>query len=104
MAQRCTRWERGSPGSEEGPKVLKLEFVVVSTRRDHSSFRLNKYVKNPSNKCFLRGLVVAGSLPLTAKHIKLRYEIPSIIIHTVNDSDEDDTIDDDDTMKPLRYH
>ena len=30
-----------------------------------------------------------------AKHIKLRYETPSIIIHTVNDSDEDDTIDND---------
>ena len=53
------------------------------------------YVKNPSDKCFLRGLVVASSLPHTAKHIKLRYETPSIIIHTVNDSDEDDTIDND---------
>ena len=53
---------------------------------------LYMYVKNPSDKCFLRGLVVASSLPHTAKHIKLRYETPSIIIHTVNDSDEDDTI------------
>ena len=43
-------------------------------------------------QCFLRGLVVASSLPHTAKHIKLRYETPSIIIHTVNDSNEDDTI------------
>ena len=73
--------------------------------RDDSSFRHNKYeYKNTSYKCFLRGLVDASLLPHTASNFKLWYEIQSIIIHTVNDSDEDDTIDDDDIMIPLQYH
>ena len=38
-------------------------------------------------------MAVASSLPHMAKSIDLWYETPSIIIHTVNDSDEDDTID-----------
>ena len=98
------RWERWSPGSGKKAKSAEPEICIWFICRDHSSLRLNKYAKNTSYKCFLRGLVDASSLPHTASNFKLWYEIPSIIIHTVNDSDEDDTIDDDDIMIPLQYH
>ena len=104
MTQRCTRWERWSPGGGKKAKSAEPEICIGFICRDNSSFRLNKYVKNTSYKCFLRGLADASSLPHTASNFKLWYEIPSIIIHTVNDSDEDDTIDDDDIMIPLQYH